>query len=113
MAPFVVMSLYMEQMSQSIGSTVGMLAITMSISTAGAVTASLTIGRALKVMNHRIMIGLAGVLVFAFQFTISVSRGIVPIYMVAFLNGFGTTWGGMAVSRIIITHPRVLLVIFL
>ncbi|MDR0584858.1 MAG: MFS transporter [Treponema sp.] len=104
MAPFVMMSLYMEQMSRSIDSTVGMLAIAMSISTAGAVVASLTIGRVLKVLNHRIMIALAGVLVFAFQFTISVSRSIVPIYMVAFLNGFGTTWGGMAMSQIIITQ---------
>jgi MFS family permease len=104
MAPFVMMSLYMEQMSESIGTTVGRLAIAMSISTAGAVVASLTIGRVLKVLNHRIMIILAGIFVFAFQLTISVSTDIIPIYIAAFFSGFGTTWGGMAMSQIIITQ---------
>jgi MFS family permease len=102
--PFVMMSLYMEQMSDSIGTTVGLVAVAMSISTAGAIFGSLSIGRTIKVIGHRAMIIAAGIIIFAFQLTISVSDSIAPIYIVAFLNGFGTSWGGMAMAQIIIAQ---------
>jgi MFS family permease len=102
--PFTMMSLYMEQMSQSIGTSVGLLAIALSVATAGAIVGSLSIGRLLKIIGHRPMLIAAGIIVFAFQLTISVSTSIVPIYIVAFFNGFGTSWGGMAMAQIIIAQ---------
>ncbi|MDR1533081.1 MAG: MFS transporter [Clostridiales bacterium] len=102
--PFSMMSLYWEPISKEIGTTVGALSISLSLATAVAVVASLTIGRVLKVLSPKIMIIVAGICIFAFQFAVSVSTSIIPIYIVALLNGIGTVWGGMAMSQIVISQ---------
>jgi MFS family permease len=98
------MSLYLVQIADSIGSTVGRVALALSIATIGAIFGAALIGRVMKVLDHRIMIVIAAICVFMFQFTISRAASITPIYIAAFFNGFGTTWGGMAMSQIIITQ---------
>jgi OFA family oxalate/formate antiporter-like MFS transporter len=103
-APYGMFSLYMAQMAAEIGSTVGQVSIALSITTIGGVIASLLIGRLLKVLNLKIMIIFAGVCVFAFQLTMSIATSIVPIYIVAFFNGLGITWGGIAMAQVIIAQ---------
>ena len=104
LAPFIMMSLYLEQMSQTTGSTIGMLAISMSISTVGSAIGAATIGRVLKVINRKVMIITAGIMIFTFQATISRSINISSIYVAAFVNGVGSTWGGIAMAQIVIAQ---------
>jgi sugar phosphate permease len=103
-APFSLVSLYIVDLAAYVNSTVGGVSLALSIATVGAIVGSLLIGRLLKVLGPRIMIIIAGICIFAFQFTMSVSSSIIPIYIVAFFNGFGTTWGGIAMAQIIITQ---------
>jgi sugar phosphate permease len=104
MGPFVMISLYMNSMAADLNVTVGQISVALSISTIGSMVAGLTIGGAMKRLNHRLIILIAAVCVFAVQFTISVSTSLIPIYIVIFLNGFGTMWGGMAMAQIAITQ---------
>jgi MFS family permease len=102
-APFAMMSLYMGSMAAELSVTVGQISLALSIATLGSLVGSLTIGRIMKIISPKIMIVFAGLCIFAFQLAISVSNSLVPIYIVAFFNGFGTTWGGIAMAQIIIT----------
>lgn len=103
-APFSLVSLYIVDLAAHVNSTVGGVSLALSIATLGAIAGSLLIGRLLKVLSPKVMIIIAGACIFAFQFTMSISDSIVPIYIVAFFNGFGTTWGGIAMAQIIITQ---------
>ena len=104
MGPFILTSLYINAMSEDLGVTVGQISIALSLRTISSIVAALTIGKIVKVLNHRIIILGAAVCVFAVQCTISISTSIIPIYLIVLLNGFGTVWGGMAMGQIAITQ---------
>jgi MFS family permease len=94
----------MESMAVELGVSVGQISIALSIATLGGIVASVSIGRVLKRLSPKIMIAFAGICIFAFQFAIATFDNLIPIYIVAFFNGFGTVWGGIAMSQIIITQ---------
>jgi MFS family permease len=99
---FSIMSLYLIQAAEDIGSTVGRVSLALSIATAGSILGALLIGRALKFMNHRVLVCIAAACVFLFHFTFSRASGVTPIYIAAFFEGIGVTWGGIAMSQVVV-----------
>ncbi|MDR1421338.1 MAG: MFS transporter [Coriobacteriales bacterium] len=107
--PFSMVSLYMTPMATELSTpevsvTVGQIAIALSISTIGGFVVGLLIGRLIKVINVKILVILGALFVFAFQFSLSISNSLIPIYIAAFFNGAGTVIGGMAMAQIVITQ---------
>ncbi|MDR1796196.1 MAG: MFS transporter [Clostridiales Family XIII bacterium] len=104
MGTFSIMSLYLMQAADSIGSTVGKVSLALSIATAGSILGALFLGKALKALHHRVMIGIAAVCVLLFHFAISRSTSVTPIYIAAFFEGIGVSWGGLAMSQVVIAQ---------
>jgi MFS family permease len=98
------MSVYLIQAADDIGSTVGRVSLALSIATAGSILGALLIGRTLKFMSHRVMICIAAACVFMFHLAFAKADSVAPIYIAAFFEGIGVTWGGIAMSQIIIAR---------
>jgi len=99
---FSLASVYMTQAAEGTGSTVGGVSLALSIATAGSIVAALLLARALRFMDHRVMIGIAALCVFLFHFAIARATSVAPIYVAAVFEGIGVTWGGIAMSQIVI-----------
>lgn len=101
--PFSLFSMYIEPMTGELGASVGQLTLIPSLWTAGCFVSSLIVGTVMKKVNQRLLIVIGAATIFLFQFSIFFADGVIPIYICAFLNGFGSLWCGMAMAQISIT----------
>lgn len=102
-APISCFSLFSQQISESIGVTVGVISMALSISTIGSVACSMLIGTIMKKISSKILVFIGALCVTAFLLGLSFADNIVIIYILAFFNGIGNVFAGMVMSQIIIS----------